>query len=442
MRETSSPQDSRGMGTVANLFPVGLGQAVRTFGYAIYYPFFALYLRNSLHVSYGVIGLVFFFLGLLSLITLPVAGRLTDRWGRRKTYLFSLASEAIGIVFLYLAMTVGSFTAVVVASAFLNPLANMSGPAKSAYVADWVEHSERTLGYSWISMGGNAGFAAGVALGGVLLPFIGFQGVVLATVLILVGIDGTLFIILDPSPTDSWLASHSHDDRRPSTPDSAGSNERRPRTSLLSGIRGALGETLTPLRNPGLTLIAVSFLFVAILTGAFQIALPLFANNQLGVSYTLLGIAYSLNGLILMVGQVPLTKSFLGRRLTSIGLAGILLYAASLVLIGVSGLLKTDLTLVFLAGISVLSIGEILVSVPQNTLPSNLTDRVSSGRYNAMMQTFTLSGSIVSLLFAGLLLSIITNPALLWVLFVSPALPAVVTLLMAARRIPAVANRA
>ena len=44
-----------------------------------------------------------------------------------------------------------------------------TGAAFPAYIADWESGSERTRGFTWYHISFNAGFAAGVALGGILV---------------------------------------------------------------------------------------------------------------------------------------------------------------------------------------------------------------------------------------------------------------------------------
>lgn len=445
MAGAEPPAPSSSPPGVAHLFPLALGQAVRNFGYAIYYPFFTLYIRNVLGISYGVIGTVFFALGLLSLPALPIAGYLSDHWGRRKTFLFSLGSEAIGIVLLFLAMVTGSFAAVVAASAFLNPLSNMSGPAQSAYVADWVSRSKRTMGYSWVSMASNTGFAAGVSMGGLLLGSIGFLGVVFLTVVIIVGMDLLLFVILPPSPTDRRMAA-----LRTNPPTGAPSGVPLSTASGGPGLFEWVGrsvkrkfrDTLAPLQSSTLLLVATAFLFLAMLTGALQIAFPLFVNNELGVSYALLGIAFGINGLILAFGQVPLTRLVLGRRFTSIGAIGALVFAASLLLIAEGRHFAVNFVVVFLLGICVLTVGEILISITRMTLPSNMAQTATMGRVNAITQTFTFAGGLGSLLYSGILLGAFTNPLVLWTIFIAPGLAAAVLLVYISARILPTANRA
>jgi len=90
----------------------------------------------------------------------------------------------------------------------------------------------------------------------------------------------------------------------------------------------------------------------------------------------------------------------------------------------------------------VLTIGENLVSIPQMTMPSNLAPPEEIGSYNGAFGAFVAIGSILASLAGGAVLALTSNPLLIWLILLSPVVPATVLLRIAARHIPDKANRA
>jgi len=156
----------------------------------------------------------------------------------------------------------------------------------------------------------------------------------------------------------------------------------------------------------------------------------------------LLGAGLALNGLVVVFGQTATTESVIGRRHTSIAIMGIGLYVVAFLGLGAAGLFGFGPTIVFFVAVVVLTFGENLVTIPQATLPSNIAPAGEVGSYNGAFGAVGGIGFIVSVLVGTVVLSLTSNPLVIWLLLVTPAVPAFLLFRDAGHRIPAAANRA
>jgi MFS family permease len=390
-------------------------------GNALYFPFLALFLVNELHVSYIGIGIIITGVGLVQLPCTLFGGALADRVERLPLILFGLAAEVIGTGGLAYAFALRSLLLAITAATVTGCLTSLAAPASSAYIADFAEGSERTRGFTFYRIGFNAGYSAGVTLGGILVTAIGFAGAV-AVAAVVIGV-GTAFlsVTLGPSPRDLARRERVRSEDLPGpSPPASRSRSMRASLSLLRKDRVAL-ELL------------VAFLLAALVAGQWGVTFPLYVRNVLGIPYSILGVGLALNGL---------TESVIGRRHTTIAIWGLGLYTFAFVGLGVAGLLGALPEVVFFLSVVVLTVGENLLTIPQATLPSNVAPREEIGAYNGAFATVGGVGFITSVLLGGITLSFTSNPLAIWLLLVLPVIPAVVLLRHASRRLSAEADRA
>jgi len=186
----------------------------------------------------------------------------------------------------------------------------------------------------------------------------------------------------------------------------------------------------------------VAVALTALVVGQWGVTFPLYVRNVLGVPYSLLGIGLALNGLIVVFGQSATTQSVLGRRHTTIAILAIGLYGVGFLGLGIAGVLAFAPVVAFFAAVAVLTIGENLVTIPQNTLPSNLAPAEEIGSYNGAFSMVAGLGGILSVVVGGAVLESTSNPLLIWVLLLIPAVPAILLFRHAATRLSPVVDRA
>jgi len=411
-----------------NLRLLGIGVAIRMLGNALYNPFLALFLVNVLHVAYFDVGLIIAGVGVVLLPFNWLGGFATDRLGRRRLILLGLTGEAAATAGLAYAFALHSLVGAIIAATLGGAVATTAGPSFAAYIADFAEGSERTRGFTFFRIGFNAGYSAGVTLGGLLIASVGFSGAVaVAAVIIAIG---TAFLgaTLEPSPRDQELRDHIPQGM-PERKAAAPSRSLRESFSVLARDRVALE-----------VLLAVGLATLVI--GQWSVIFPLYVHNVLGIPYALLGVGLALNGLVVVFGQTFTTESVIGRRHTTIAVFGILLYIAAFLGLGAAGALGTLPTVVFFLAVVVLTFGENLITIPQATLPSNLAPRAETGSYNGAFAMVGGAGFIASVLLGGFVLSTVSDPFVIWLYLVLPGIPAIVLFRDAARRLPLSIDRA
>jgi MFS family permease len=350
---------------------------------------------------------------------------LTDRVGRRNLILMGLVAEAVSTGGLAYAFLLRSLIGAIAAAVSGGAVISLAGPAFSAYVADFAEGAERTRGFTFLRIGFNAGYSAGVTLGGLLIASIGFAGAVGVATAIIAFVAVFMALTLAPSPRDLTLRRSA---TRPSR--STASNPSDPPPGLLASFR-LLSRDRVALE------LLLAFGLAALVVGQWSVTFPLYVHNVLGISYSLLGIGLALNGLVVVFGQSFTTESVIGRRHTTIAVLGVGLYLVAFLGLGAAGLFGIFPTLVFFAAVVVLTFGENLITIPQATLPSNLAPPGEIGAYNGAFAAVAGGGFIVAVLLGGAVLGLTANPLLIWILLLAPAIPAYILFRHAGRRLPA-----
>lgn len=407
---------------------LAFGMALRTFGAAIYNPFLALFLFSVLHVGYLEIGTIFLGVGAVQLPCGFLGGLWTDRIGRRRLIVLSLGTEAALTAVLAYAFAVHSLFGAIAAAAVGGAILAATGAAFSSYIADWATGSERTLGFTWYRVSYNAGFAAGVALGGALVAVLGFAGAVAIAAVLIAVAAGYVALVLRPSPYDGKLATTGH----------------RPAAAPGPPVRGSsLGASVALLaRDRTALLVATGFALVYVTSSQWNVTFALFVHNKMGISYALLGLGLALNGAVVVFGQTVTTTKVLGLRHTSIAIVGGALYVVAFLLLGVSALWLLAPAAAFLIGVVVLTVGENLLSIPTSTLPSNLAPPDDIGAYNGGFGTFLGAAGLAAGFLGGAVLSSVANPLWEWLLLVLPALPGFLLLRWASTRLSGSQDRA
>jgi MFS family permease len=388
---------------------LGFGAVIRATGQSLILPFAALFYRNVLGLGYIEIGLLSAATGILPLAVVPFAGVLVDRVGRRRVLLVALVLEASAILAAAYMMEIRSLVGLVAAVITGATAGTFAGPALSAYVADFVQGSARTQGFTYIRIGWNVGFTLGVLSGGALIGFFGFASVGFAAGAVLVGSTAFLAAGLEPSGYDR--------DRAAGLPRGA------------AGTTYRMRDTARILAQDRVFLALCAAVALASLT-TFQwaVTFPLYVNTVLHLPYAILGFGLALNGVLVVVAQAPTTRLALGHRHTTALYLGVLLYVAGFLILATVALAPSLVLGVFFAAVIVLTMGENVLSIPTSTLPSNLAPPTEVGAYNGAFYAISGVGQVVAPTLGGLVLAGTSNPILTWGLLCLPAIPALLLL--------------
>jgi MFS family permease len=158
-------------------------------------------------------------------------------------------------------------------------------------------------------------------------------------------------------------------------------------------------------RRPAVaTLVALTFVFAFVGYGQLNTGMPAYARAISEVSTRGLGFAFAANTLVIVLFQLAVLKRIEGRRRTRVLMLMSVVWGASWLLLGASGLVPGTLgaTLLVAACASVFAIGETLM---QPTLPAIVNDLAPDelrGRYNALQSGSFQLAAISAPIAAGL----------------------------------------
>ena len=157
---SAAPGSRRSLGVLFGVVIVDL------VGFGVVMPILPFYAKEH-QASATLLGLVFTAYAAAQFVCAPLWGRLSDRVGRRRVMLCTIAGTAFSLLLLGLARSLAEiFAARLLAGAFA---ANIG--VASAYIADVTGEEERTRWMGLLGASFGVGFVLGPALGGLLAPF-------------------------------------------------------------------------------------------------------------------------------------------------------------------------------------------------------------------------------------------------------------------------------
>jgi len=338
-------------------------------GFSICMPFLCLYLYQDRGLSMTAVGVIILGAGLCAAITQAFGGTLSDRFGRRPILLMA----ALGSVFLYsgLAVLIGISAPVwAIAVVYIagRSMLITTRPVISAVVADYTSRERLTEAYGIVRIGANIGWAAGPAIGGYLatsLPYAWLFGVPVLTCGIVFSI---VFFFLHES--------------------SQGVSKRVDFRSMLP----------TTADRPFLVFTLLSLL-VFIVAGQLSSTLSIFTVDRLDFSTAQYGLLLTLNGLIVIFFQYPMTLAL--RRLAKFRalILGSLLYGF--------GYLSLGWITQFgwaLGAMAIITTGEIINSPVTLAVIGELSPQDQRGRYMGIFGLSETIGIAIGPLLGGILL--------------------------------------
>ncbi|MEU2725496.1 MDR family MFS transporter [Streptomyces smyrnaeus] len=323
--------------------------------------FLALYLTVERGYSASYAGLVGALYGLGGVVSSIGAGVLTDRIGRRPTLLVAQLSTALSVAALGL---VTHPVAIAAVACLVGMATNASRPAVQAMMADIVRPEDRVRAFSLNYWAINLGFAVSSTSAGLIaqysyhLLFFGEAAMVLATALL------TFWKLAESRPTAE--------------------PERETRPGRDADI-----SMWTVLRDSRfMVVVALNLLLATLIQQAF-VSLPISMGQQ-GLNSTDFGTVIAVNGVLIVLLQLPLTR-FIEHR----DPAKLLIISALLTGYGFGLNAFAGSSAAFYAfAVVVWTLGEMINSPTQMGLVVRLSPTHGRGRYQGM---YTLSWSVANL---------------------------------------------
>ncbi len=136
-------------------------------------PFLSKYLKEDLHFSYSQVGWIMVSFGFGSMLGSWLGGKLSDKMGFYKIMIFSLLTSGIGF---FILQTITSYYGLLIAIFCIMVIADMFRPAMFVSLGAYAKPENRTRALTLVRLAINLGFAAGPALGGLLIMSVGYKG--------------------------------------------------------------------------------------------------------------------------------------------------------------------------------------------------------------------------------------------------------------------------
>ncbi|WP_051970194.1 MDR family MFS transporter [Kitasatospora azatica] len=329
--------------------------------------FLALYLTVDRGYSASYAGVVAALFGLGSAIASLTGGVLADRIGRRPTVLVAQVLTAASTA----ALGFADGQLMIAAVAFLTGLsANAARPAISAIIADVVPAADRVRAFSLNYWAINIGFGVSAAMAG------------------LIAVHGYLPLFLADAATTllcALVVFAKVPESRPAVPPG---DKAAPQISLGTVFRD----------RRYMALVGLTFLFALIMQqGSTTLAVVM---GKAGLSTTQYGLVIGLNGLLIVVLQIPVTRMIQGRDRGTLLLVAALLTGWGAGLTAFAG----SSALFFAFTVAVWTVGEI-IQVPTNMgLVAELSPTHARGRYQGVSSLAWSAASFVGPVVGGFLL--------------------------------------
>ncbi len=320
-------------------------------------PFLSKYLKENLHFSYDQVGWIMFAFGVGSFLGSFLGGKLSDKIGFYKVMIFSLFTS--GLLF-FVIQYITSFWGLCVGMFVIMTVADMFRPAMFVSLGTYAKPENRARAFTLVRLAINLGFAAGPALGGLIIMNIGYKG--------LFWVDGAsciiailIFALLVKEKKKSVFQAGEH-------------FEEVVATSLLTNR------------------IIIVFLFISFATAMifFQIfsTLPLYHHEKYDMTEFQTGLLMTLNGLLIFALEMPIVSYFERKNVSKIKLIlwGSMMMAASFYV-----LLFDAWAGILVISILFMTFGEMFIFPFSNSFMLGRAPKGQEGRYMAL---FTMSFSL------------------------------------------------
>ena len=319
-------------------------------------PFLSKYLKEDLGYSYSQVGWIMVCFGLGSMLGSFLGGKLSDKIGFYKIMVFSLFTS--GILF-FVIQFVTSFWGLCLSMFLIMAVADMFRPAMFVSIGSYAKPENRARAFTLVRLAINLGFAAGPALGGLIIMNMGYQGLFWAD-----GFTCIVAIIIF--------------------------------AILVKEKKAVVEEKLieTDLKPASVfdDKIFWIFLFVCFATAMifFQIfsTLPLYHHEKYGLTEFQTGLLMTLNGLIIFVLEMPIVSYFERKQTSKIKL---ILYGSLMMAMSFYVLLMANWAGILVISILFITFGEMFIFPFSNSFALSRAPKGQEGKYMAL---FTMSFSL------------------------------------------------
>jgi predicted MFS family arabinose efflux permease len=336
-------------------------------------PFLSKYLKENLHFSYSQVGWIMVCFGAGSMVGSWLGGKLSDKIGFYRIMIFSLLTSGFA---LFAMQYVTTFSGLCLAMFLLMSVADMFRPAMFVSLSVYAKPENRTRALTLVRLAINLGFAAGPALGGLIIMNIGYSG--------LFWVDGATCII---AILIFWIKV----------------KEKKVHLISKEEKQSLEANRESVFKDKPFWIFLVSCLISGILFFQLFTTIPLYHKEQFDLTEFQTGLLLTMNGIIIFFLEMPIVGYVERNKIDKVKMVtiGCLLMAISLFLMLINiwvGILVVMMVFMTFA--------EMFVFPFSNSFAMSRAPKGHEGRYMAI---FTMSYSMAHILSAKVGMGIIDN---------------------------------
>jgi predicted MFS family arabinose efflux permease len=317
-------------------------------------PFLSIYMMEELQFTKAQIGWVLTIFGIGSLVGSWLGGKLTDRFGFYPIIMISMFATGFAFIALqwlrtFEAFSIGIFLIMVIADTFR--------PASFAAISTYSKPENKTRSVTLIRLAINLGFMFGPMLAGIIIVAHGYSELFWIDGITCIMAGSMIVILLKPSKVGNVLKDS---DTLPTA---------------------ETGPKLSPYKD----FIYLKFLFVVFIVGCVfnQLfsTLPLFYKESLQYNEAFIGKIMFLNGLIIVVSEMPLVSYFEFKKTSKL-----VVIQWAILLMGLSFFVLPIAATIFIVIFSMvlITVGEMLAFPFSNALAMDKAPANQMGEYLAL----------------------------------------------------------
>ena len=336
-------------------------------------PFLSKYLKEDLHFSYSQVGWIMVCFGTGSMIGSWLGGKLSDKIGFYRIMIFSLFTSGIA---LFAMQYVTTFTGLCISMFLLMVIADMFRPAMFVSLSVYAKPENRTRALTLVRLAINLGFAAGPALGGLIIMNIGYKG--------LFWVDGATCIL---AILIFWLMV----------------KERKTNVISKEEKQTLEADRVSVFKDKPFWIFLVSCVISGVLFFQLFTTIPLYHKEQFNLTEFQTGLLLTMNGIIIFFLEMPIVGYVERKKIDKIKMVsiGCMMMAVSLFLL----LINTWVGILVVMMVF-MTFAEMFVFPFSNSFAISRAPKGHEGRYMAI---FTMSYSLAHILSAKVGMSIIDN---------------------------------
>jgi len=323
-------------------------------------PFLSKYLKEDLAFSYREVGWIMVCFGAGSMLGSWIGGKLADKIGFYKVMIFSLMSTGF-LLFIFPYIT--EFYTLCIAWFFVMIIADMFRPAMFVSLGAYAKPENRTRALTLVRLAVNLGFAAGPALGGLIIMNMGYSG--------LFWVDGATCIL---AISIFWILVK---EKKKTTADAHDAFE-MPKRSVYQD-------------KPFWVFLFVSFVTAMIFFQLFT-TLPFYHKEMYGLTEFQTGLLMTLNGFLIFLLEMPIVGFFERKQINRLK---IVLFGSFCMALGFFSLLINVWAGILVINILFLTFGEMFAFPFSNSFALSRAPRGQEGRYMAL---YTMSFSLAHIM--------------------------------------------